>query len=153
VAKLAPTKDEETPMKTLLAAAALCLLPLAAHAQTTPITVWKGGAPVAGAPPANFGSHTMSQSRRDKDGLAELHKVMTDVMVIQKGAAVLHTGGEVVEPTETAPNEVRGPSIKGGVRTPVAPGDIINIPAGTPHQFLVPAGGEVVYVFVKIPTK
>ena len=31
------------------------------------------------------------------------------------------------------------------------PGDMIHIPAKTPHQALVPAGGEVTYVRVMIP--
>lgn len=38
----------------------------------------------------------------------------------------------------TAPNEIRGTSITSGSRHPMAVGDVFHIPAGVPHQMLVP---------------
>jgi quercetin dioxygenase-like cupin family protein len=45
----------------------------------------------------------------------------------------------------------RGSGIAGGMRRPVAAGDVLHIPARTPHGYLVPAGGHVTYVLVRTP--
>ena len=44
-----------------------------------------------------------------------------------------------------------GTAINGGYRYPVTAGDILRIPAGTPHAYLVPDGGHVTYVLVRNP--
>jgi len=41
----------------------------------------------------------------------------------------------VVEGKNTAADEVRGSSINGGNTRKIAKGDVIVVPAGTPHQF------------------
>jgi hypothetical protein len=45
------------------------------------------------------------------------------------------TGGELVDGASTEPDEVRGPSIKGGEPHKLQKGDVIVIPRGTPHHF------------------
>ena len=50
----------------------------------------------------------------------------------------------------TAPGEVRGPSVKGGTAQELKAGDVVHIPANTPHQMLVAAGDTVTYFVVKI---
>src|SRR6267142_818752 len=72
--------------------------------------------------------------------------------VASERLATLAFGGEVVSPKTTAPNEVRGPSIKGGERKPLAAGDVVHIPAKVPHQLLVPAGKEFTYFVMKVDT-
>jgi mannose-6-phosphate isomerase-like protein (cupin superfamily) len=49
--------------------------------------------------------------------------------------------------------EMSGTGIDGGERHEISAGDMIHIPAKTPHQALVPAGGEVTYVRVMIPAQ
>jgi hypothetical protein len=61
-------------------------------------------------------------------------------------------GGEVEDGKTTAPGEIRGPSIKGGARHALSPGDIVHIPARTPHQVLVPSGGRFTYFVIKVDT-
>jgi quercetin dioxygenase-like cupin family protein len=41
----------------------------------------------------------------------------------------------------------------GGQVHPLAAGDIVHIPAGIPHSFLVPAGKHITYVLLKFPAK
>src|SRR5665213_603539 len=92
------------------------------------ITVWKGGVPPGGiTQKADFGDHLLEISHREASGRVELHKVKADVMVIQSGHATLLTGGEVVDPKDTGPNEIQGSTIKGGVKHEVGPGDIIEV--------------------------
>ena len=121
-----------------------------AMAQDGGITVWPKGVPPAGTKTLNFGDHTMQIGHRDANGRVEVHQKVSDVLVVQSGAATLQTGGEVVNPATTAPNELQGDSIKGGVKRELVPGDVIEIPAGVPHQFFVPSGGQITYLVLKV---
>ena len=115
------------------------------------ITVWPKGVPPGGIKErADFGDHLLEISHRESDGRVELHKVKADVMVIQTGTATLVTGGEVIDPVTTGPNEIQGSGIKGGVKHAVGPGDVIEIPAGVPHQFLLAPGTQITYLVVKV---
>jgi mannose-6-phosphate isomerase-like protein (cupin superfamily) len=98
----------------------------------------------------SFGNHTISISHRDKDGLAEIHDKFVDIMIVQSGEATLVVGGTAIEPTTIGPGEMRGKSIRGGIKRTLHPGDVIQIPAKTPHQFFIPSGGQITYVLVKI---
>ena len=123
----------------------------AALAQDGGITVWPKGMPPGGIKErADFGDHLLEISHREVDGKCELHKVKADVIVIQTGTATLVTGGEVIDPKDTGPNEVQGSGIKGGVKHEVGPGDVIEIPAGVPHQFFVASGTQITYLVVKV---
>jgi mannose-6-phosphate isomerase-like protein (cupin superfamily) len=94
--------------------------------------------------------YTVIALRRTADGEAEIHSEWDDVLVVQEGAATLLHGGTVEGGRETAAGERRGGRIDGGTRQVLAPGDVVLVPAGTPHQVLVPAGGAVRYLAVKV---
>ena len=96
------------------------------------------------------GSHRFRFIRRDADGFPEQHANIEDVVLIQSGAATLVVGGELVD-RAGVDGEYRGTGIAGGVRYPVSRGDILHIPADTPHRYLVPEGGHVTYVLVRLP--
>jgi len=87
---------------------------------------------------------------RNKSGGGELHQNFADFFNILDGHAILITGGEVADVKTTAPGEIRGSSVKGGSRQELRPGDEVHIPAGMPHQMLVPDGETVTYFVVKI---
>ncbi len=92
------------------------------------------------------GSHRFRYIRRDSDGRPEMHDEINDVVYIQSGEGTLLVGGEMLGRTGDL-----GTAIEGGRRYPVATGDVIRIPAGTPHAYLVPDGGHVTYVLVRVP--
>lgn len=94
--------------------------------------------------------YTVLALRRTADGEAEIHADWDDVIVVQEGGATLLHGGTVKGGRETAPGERRGGRIDGGTLQPLAPGDLVLVPAGTPHQVLVPAGRSVSYLVVKV---
>ena len=126
----------------------------AALAQDGGITVWPKGVPPGGiTEKKDFGDHLLEISHREVDGKCELHKVKADVIVIQTGTATLVTGGEVIDPKDTGPNEIQGLGIKGGVKHEVGPGDVIEIPAGVPHQFFLAPGTQITYLVVKVVKK
>jgi mannose-6-phosphate isomerase-like protein (cupin superfamily) len=97
-----------------------------------------------------YGNHSASLWRRAKSGEAELHKTKVDLIVIEQGSATLLYGGTIPDAHTTAPNEVRGKTIQHGASRRLTPGDIVRIPAGTPHQFILEKGEEVAYFAVKI---
>jgi mannose-6-phosphate isomerase-like protein (cupin superfamily) len=101
----------------------------------------------------DFGNHNTRMTFRDKDGEAEVHQSWTDVIVVESGEATLAIGGTPVNPKTTAPGEMRAASATGAQKMPIAPGDILHIPAGVAHQFLVAPGKKVVYFALKVPAK
>ena len=99
----------------------------------------------------NWGNHSLLVVRREGDGGAEMHETQVDVVTVLSGAGTLIVGGTTVDGKTTAPGEIRGTSIMGGVRKPMAPGDVFHIPAKMPHQMLVPK--SLVIQVVKVETK
>jgi mannose-6-phosphate isomerase-like protein (cupin superfamily) len=97
-----------------------------------------------------FGNHSLQVAHREGNGEAELHETQADVFVVESGEATLVVGGTVVEPRTTAPHEVRGASIQGGVSKRLEPGDIVHIAPKTPHQLMVAAGKQITYAVVKV---
>jgi mannose-6-phosphate isomerase-like protein (cupin superfamily) len=138
-------------MKCSLILFSVALASTSAFAQSNSITVWPKGVPPGGiTQKADFGNHILSISHRIANGRAELHKTKADVMIIQSGTATLVSGGEVIDPVVTAPNEIQGSGIEGGEKRTVGPGDVIEIPVGVPHQFFLAPGTQITYLLVKI---
>jgi glc operon protein GlcG len=74
-------------------------------------------------------------SHRDQAGLVEVHEQDADIIYVLDGSATLVTGGEVVNGKPIAPGEIRGTDVKGGETRHITKGDVIIVPAGTPHWF------------------
>ena len=102
---------------------------------------------------AVYGNYQMSVSYRNASGEAELHHTRNDIFYVVSGGCTLVTGGTVVKPRTTQPNEIRGESVSGGQKRKLGPGDFISIPAGIPHQMLLEPGGQITYAVVKVNTK
>jgi len=100
---------------------------------------------------ASWGNHSLLLVRREGDGAAETHETQVDVITVVSGEGTLVVGGTMIGGKTTAPNEIRGKSLNGGVRKPLAAGDVFHIPAGVPHQMLVPK--SLVIQVVKVDTK
>jgi mannose-6-phosphate isomerase-like protein (cupin superfamily) len=98
----------------------------------------------------SHGNYLFMVAHREGPGLAEYHAKQADVFVIESGEGTLIYGGSLVNPKTTAPNEMRAPSIKGGMEKKVGPGDAVTIPAATAHQMIVPAGKQITYFVVKV---
>lgn len=105
---------------------------------------------IAGKTLGAWGDHSASLWRRSKSGAAELHKTKTDLMVIEEGSATLVFGGVIPDARSGPVNEIRGTSIRGGESRKVGPGDVIRIPPGIPHQFVLEKGQSVSYFAVKL---
>jgi mannose-6-phosphate isomerase-like protein (cupin superfamily) len=104
----------------------------------------------SGATLGDFGSHALKLSLRSSSGGAEIHAHFDDVMVVTQGSATLVTGGALVDPQTGSDGESKGTSIRDGVSQNIVVGDIVHVPAGTPHQLLIPKGTLFSALVVKI---
>jgi hypothetical protein len=73
-------------------------------------------------------------------------------MIVQSGEATLVVGTDIVDAKNTSPTEIRGTSIRNGMERKVSAGDVINMPAGLPHQFLLEPGKQITYIDVVVNT-
>ena len=64
---------------------------------------------------------------------AELHDATNHTFIIVEGEATFVTGGKLVEPRTTGRGQVRAKAIEGGESHELRKGDVITIPAKTPH--------------------
>jgi mannose-6-phosphate isomerase-like protein (cupin superfamily) len=90
------------------------------------------------------------ETRRERSGVPEVHDRWIDVTIVQAGRATLVSGGHVAGGRVETPGEHRGGTITGGTSRPVAAGDMMIIPAGIPHQYVIAAGDSLRCVTVKV---
>ena len=103
---------------------------------------------------ADYGHHRFRLLYRDADGLPEQHDSIVDVVMVQSGAGTLQLGGDMIgRRGGSGAGEFVGTRLEGGTHHPLGAGDVVHIPAGIPHAFLVPKGGHITYVLVKFPAK
>jgi uncharacterized protein GlcG (DUF336 family)/mannose-6-phosphate isomerase-like protein (cupin superfamily) len=94
-------------------------------------------------------NYMVHASHRDGPGMAEVHTLDADIIHVLEGSATFVTGGALEHAQTTAPGEIRGTSIRNGEERRISKGDVLIVPAGTPHWFKdVP--GPLNYYVVKV---
>src|SRR5262249_60082221 len=66
---------------------------------------------------------------------SEMHATTNHVFIIQDGEAEFVTGGKLIDRKGMRSGQMRGTGIEAGVSHHMTKGDVITIPAGTPHQW------------------
>jgi mannose-6-phosphate isomerase-like protein (cupin superfamily) len=74
-------------------------------------------------------------AQRRGAGEVEVHEKTNHVFIIVEGEATFVTGGTLVDARQTAPDQRRAASVQGGETRHLTKGDVITIPAKTPHWF------------------
>jgi mannose-6-phosphate isomerase-like protein (cupin superfamily) len=92
-------------------------------------------------------------AQRREAGVAEYHERTNHVFIMVDGEATLVVGGTMVEPKQTAPYQKRAPSTEGGTTYHMTKGDVITIPAKTPHWFKEISTKTVAYYAVNIESE
>jgi mannose-6-phosphate isomerase-like protein (cupin superfamily) len=109
---------------------------------------------LAGETLGTWGNHLLLKTRREAGGgQAEWHERYADLIVVQSGHATIIIGGKILNGRATAPNEIRGTSIEGGERQSLKTGDVLHIPAKTPHQVLLNPGQTLDYIVLKVDSQ
>jgi mannose-6-phosphate isomerase-like protein (cupin superfamily) len=102
-----------------------------------------------GGPLVNAPDLLVSGSHRTGPGKVEVHDKETDVIYVIDGEANFVTGGKMIGGQVTKPGQWMGTEIRGGEAHHMTKGDVIVVPAGTPHWFKeVP--GTISYYVVKV---
>jgi len=114
--------------------------------------IWPHATPPDGAQQKlSFGTHSWALAHREVSGQVESHETRDIVMIVQSGEATLVVGEDVVNPSRPSLDELRGTAIRNGTERKVSAGDVINMPAGLPHQFVLAPGEQITYIDVVIP--
>jgi mannose-6-phosphate isomerase-like protein (cupin superfamily) len=104
----------------------------------------------SGSTLGDFQSHAIKLSVRTSSGGAEVHAHWDDIFYVTGGSATLITGGQVLDAKTSADGETKGSGIEGGVHQTLHKGDVVHIPAGTPHQLLIPPGTTYSSIVIKV---
>jgi quercetin dioxygenase-like cupin family protein len=94
-------------------------------------------------------TYSVSASHRDKGGQVEVHDKETDIFYVTDGTATFLTGGTMIGGKLTKPDQHLGTEIKGGETHDLSKGDVMVVPAGTPHWFKV-VPDHISYFVVKV---
>lgn len=107
------------------------------------VALTKGGALAKGE------GYTVSGARRTGPGQVEVHEKETDIFYVIDGEATFVTGGTMAGGKMSKAGQWLGTDIQGGETHHLSKGDVITIPAGTPHWFKeVPS--SINYYMVKV---
>jgi len=72
-------------------------------------------------------------ANRRGSGEVEVHDKTNHIFIIVEGEATFVTGGTLVGAKNTAPGQIRATSVQGGTTHQLKKGDVITVPAKTPH--------------------
>ena len=95
--------------------------------------------------------YNANMEHRTATAPASLHEKDAELFYVIEGSATLVTGGKLEGETRANPANLTGTGIAGGDSRAIAKGDFIIVPQNTPHQVLVPAGGEVILMTFHAP--
>jgi mannose-6-phosphate isomerase-like protein (cupin superfamily) len=114
------------------------------HHDKVASTMVKGGQIIS-----DNGLIVLANRARQRD--AEMHDKTNHIFIIVDGEATFVTGGKLVNPKVISPAQTRAPGIEGGTEHRLSKGDVITIPANTPHWWKdTSATGSIGYYAVNI---
>jgi mannose-6-phosphate isomerase-like protein (cupin superfamily) len=86
-------------------------------------------------------------------GKVEYHEHTNHIFIMVEGDATFVTGGTMVGAKRTSPDQMVATSIEGGESHHLTKGDVITIPAKTPHWWKEISGPTVAYYAVNIESQ
>lgn len=108
------------------------------------------GSGSAGITLARYHGHYTMLTARTGSGGGELHAHYSDFLIVLDGEGTEMTGGTMVEPKEGPNGETRGKTLEGATPHLLHKGDVIHIPAGTPHQAIEAPGQSIIIYVIKV---
>jgi mannose-6-phosphate isomerase-like protein (cupin superfamily) len=111
----------------------------------------KGDAPLVAEPILSLAPYKAQLEYRPGISPAALHEKDAELMVVIEGAGNIVTGGKLNDEKRTNANNLSGTSIAGGNTQAVAKGDMLIVPANTPHQVIPTGGAPIVLMTLHVP--
>jgi mannose-6-phosphate isomerase-like protein (cupin superfamily) len=111
----------------------------------------KGDAPVTAEPILLLAPYRAQLEYRPGSGAAALHEKDAELMVVLDGTGNIITGGKMVDEKRVNAANLTAPSIADGTTRAVVKGDMILIPANTPHQVIATGGAPIVLMTLHMP--
>ena len=111
----------------------------------------KGDAPLVAEPILSLAPYRAQLEYRPAKAPAALHEKDAELMVVLEGAGDIVTGGKLADEKRTNANNLSGSSITGGNSQAVVKGDMLIVPANTPHQVIPTGGAPIVLMTLHVP--
>jgi mannose-6-phosphate isomerase-like protein (cupin superfamily) len=111
----------------------------------------KGDAPLVAEPILLLAPYRAQLEYRPGTSPAAVHEKDAELMVVLEGTGDIVTGGKVVDEKRVNANNLGGPSIMGGHSQAVVKGDMLIVPANTPHQVIPTGGAPIVLMTMHVP--
>jgi mannose-6-phosphate isomerase-like protein (cupin superfamily) len=108
------------------------------------------GSGSAGITLARYHGHYTMLTARTASGGGELHQHFSDFLIVVDGEGTELTGGTMVDPKTNPGGEIRGARLEGATPHILHKGDVIHIPAGTPHQAIEAPGQSIIIFVIKV---
>ena len=145
VATVALAQPAVPPMKTFMNAKEIMGLVEKAKADR------KGDAPLVAEPILSMAPYRAQLEYRPGTSPAAVHEKDAELMVVLEGTGNIVTGGKLVEEKRNNANNLGGSSITGGNSQSVVKGDMLIVPANTPHQVIPTGGAPIVLMTMHVP--
>jgi mannose-6-phosphate isomerase-like protein (cupin superfamily) len=111
----------------------------------------KGDAPLVAEPILSLAPYRAQLEYRPGISPAAVHEKDAELMVVLEGTGEIVTGGKLVNERRTNANNLSGSSISDGNTQVVVKGDMIIVPANTPHQVIPKGGAPIVLMTMHVP--
>jgi mannose-6-phosphate isomerase-like protein (cupin superfamily) len=111
----------------------------------------KGDAPLVAEPILTLAPYRAQLEYRPAMAPAAVHEKDAELMVVLEGAGNIVTGGKLVDEKRTNANNLAGSSIADGKSQAVVKGDMLIVPANTPHQVIPTGGAPIVLMTLHVP--
>jgi mannose-6-phosphate isomerase-like protein (cupin superfamily) len=111
----------------------------------------EGDAPLVAEPILQLAPYKAQLEYRPGTSPAAFHEKDAELMVVLDGTGNIVTDGKLVDEKRVNANNLSGSSITGGVTHAVVKGDMIIIPANTPHQVIPTGGAPIVIMTMHVP--
>jgi mannose-6-phosphate isomerase-like protein (cupin superfamily) len=89
-------------------------------------------------------------ANRREAGEVEVHEKTNHIFIILGGEATFITGGTLVDARQTAPGQARAKNVTGGTTYHLSKGDVITVPAKTPHWFKEVQSKTIAYYAINL---
>jgi mannose-6-phosphate isomerase-like protein (cupin superfamily) len=120
------------------------------EAQTASLVAAAKATGSSGTTLGDYSSHAIKLSIRTASGGAEVYAHYDDIFLVTEGRATLITGGTVIDPKTDKDGETKGRGIRDGTSRTIVKGDIVHIPAGTPHQLKLARDSVYASIVIKV---